>query len=87
MWLEDSLAPDLQMPTRGLPFPGVPRILVYGYDTHIQNSQSFQTVTDLAGQLRMSLRAIRQVSSCMQRSVRTGNICLLFKSKACAFAQ
>lgn len=61
MWLEGSLAPDLQTTAPGIQISGIPRILIYGYDTHIENSQSFQTIGDLASQLRMSLRAIRQV--------------------------
>ena len=62
MWLEDSLVLDLQKNIRGASISAVPRILIYGYDTHIENSQSFQTIGDLAGRLRISLRAIRQVS-------------------------
>jgi hypothetical protein len=49
MWLRDSLPHDL---------PGV-RILVYGYDTQLESSQSFQNVRTLAGQFRNHIRAIR----------------------------
>ncbi len=52
MWLRDSLPHDL---------PGV-RILVYGYDTRLQNSQSFQNVRTLAGQFRNHIKAIRAYS-------------------------
>lgn len=67
MWLEDSLPSDLQTPAQGATKLGPARILIYGYDTHLENSQSFQTIEDLAGQLRMSLRAIRQVSGSLKR--------------------
>jgi protein SERAC1 len=66
MWLEDSLPLDLQTPAR-VPNLGPARILIYGYDTHIENSQSFQTIKDLASQLRMSLRAIRRVSAASEK--------------------
>ena len=62
MWLEDSLPTDLQTAAQGVIKLGTSRILSYGYDTHLENSKSFQTIEDLAGQLRMSLRAIRPVS-------------------------
>lgn len=49
MWLRDSLPYDL---------PGV-RILIYGYDTRLEGSQSFQNVRTLAGQFRNHIKAIR----------------------------
>ena len=49
MWLRDSLPDDL---------PGA-RILIYGYDTELQKSQSFQSLRNLANQFRNDLRAIR----------------------------
>lgn len=49
MWLRDSLPYDL---------PGV-RILVYGYNTRLESSQSFQNVRTLAGQFKNHIRAIR----------------------------
>src|SRR5947207_12319847 len=52
MWLRDSLPHDL---------PGA-RILIYGYDTRLEGSQSFQNVTTLAGQFRNQIQAIRGVS-------------------------
>ena len=52
MWLRDSLPHDL---------PGA-RILIYGYDSRLEDSQSFQNVTTLAGQFRIQIQAIRGVS-------------------------
>jgi hypothetical protein len=52
MWLRDSLPDDLQ---------GA-RILIYGYDTRLENSKSFQNVTSLAGQFRNQIQTIRGVS-------------------------
>ena len=49
MWLRDSLAKDLTHA----------RIFVYGYDTKLENSDSFQTITDLGIQLRISINNIR----------------------------
>jgi hypothetical protein len=49
MWLRDSLPYDLS---------GV-RILVYGYDTRLESSQSFQSLRTLAGQFKNQIRAIR----------------------------
>jgi hypothetical protein len=49
MWLRDSLPSDL---------PGV-RILVYGYETHLVNSQSFQNMEALATAFRTHIAAIR----------------------------
>jgi hypothetical protein len=60
MWLQDSLPLDLEVSDSDL-MPRV-RILIYGYDTCLSNSRSFQSITDLAGQFQASLRAIRTVS-------------------------
>ena len=49
MWIRDSLPFDL---------PGA-RILTYGYDSHLQKSKSFQSITSIANQFLDSLRAIR----------------------------
>ncbi|OIW32574.1 hypothetical protein CONLIGDRAFT_699412 [Coniochaeta ligniaria NRRL 30616] len=46
MWLEDSLP-------AGLRTEGTARILIYGYDAHVENSDSFQSIEDLASQLRL----------------------------------
>ncbi|CAM1509526.1 Fc.00g032650.m01.CDS01 [Cosmosporella sp. VM-42] len=59
MWLEDSLPAHLRASWEPLTAGCVARILLYGYDAHIENSSSFQSVHDLASQLRGSLRAIR----------------------------
>jgi hypothetical protein len=56
MWLQDALPIDLRKSADGLE-----RILTYGYNTQLENSQSFQIIDDLARQLRGSLRAIREV--------------------------
>jgi hypothetical protein len=79
MWLQDSLAPDLQTPALGTLNSGVPRILTYGYDTHIEKSQSFQSISDLASQLRMSLRAIRKVSFSCERGMLKVKHTLIFQ--------
>ena len=60
MWLRDSLPYDL---------PGV-RILTYGYDSHLADSQSFQGVEDLATEFRVLTAAIRKTTN-----VSRGNIC------------
>jgi hypothetical protein len=52
MWLRDSLPDDL---------PGT-RILLYGYETQLHGSQSFQDLEALAAALRMDLEAIRGIS-------------------------
>ena len=49
MWLRDSLPVDL----RGA------RILVYGYDSHLNKSDSFQSISFIANQFQDSLYAIR----------------------------
>ena len=49
MWLRDSLAFDL---------PGI-RILVYGFDSHLSKSDSFQSISSVADQFQDSLCAIR----------------------------
>jgi len=55
MWLRDSLPTDLPET----------RILVYGYDTHLFKSESFQNIKDLGIQLRNSINTIR---SCLHVS-------------------
>jgi protein SERAC1 len=61
MWLEDSLLPSLM--ASGEPSTRCSaRILTYGYDAHIENSDCFQSIRDLASQLRALLRTIRRVS-------------------------
>jgi hypothetical protein len=50
MWLRDSLPNVL---------PGA-RILIYGYDTRLESSQSFQNIRNLAGQFRSHIKAIRE---------------------------
>jgi hypothetical protein len=52
MWLRDSLPTDL---------PGI-RILLYGYETHLYGSRSFQDLEGLAAALRTDLEAIRGIS-------------------------
>jgi hypothetical protein len=49
MWLRDALPLD---------FPGA-RILIYGYDTRLLRSSSFQNLTDLGRALRIDMKAIR----------------------------
>jgi hypothetical protein len=49
MWLRDSLPRDLQ---------GA-RVLLYGYDTSLLQSQSFQDISDIAIAFSRSIRSIR----------------------------
>ncbi|KAB5522022.1 hypothetical protein GE09DRAFT_1293739 [Coniochaeta sp. 2T2.1] len=58
MWLEDSLPTDLF--AHGSSAGTIARVLLYGYDSHIEESDSFQGIRDLASKLRVSLRAIRK---------------------------
>ena len=48
MWLRDSLPNDL---------PGL-RVLLFGYNTNLLDSHSFQTIEDIASKLRTSIRAL-----------------------------
>jgi hypothetical protein len=50
MWLRDSLPHDI---------PGL-RVLIYGYDTHLHNSESFQDLEAISSSFRTALRAIRK---------------------------
>jgi hypothetical protein len=49
MWLRDALPRDVS---------GA-RIMIYGYDTNLLSSKSFQTLKDLGKNLRDNLRRIR----------------------------
>lgn len=49
MWLRDSLPNDL---------PGV-RILLYGYDTELQGSSSFQGIKDVGNRFSNAVRTVR----------------------------
>jgi hypothetical protein len=60
MWLQDSLATDVHQ-GRDISSQGYVRILTYGYESHIVNSQSFQLLRDLGGKLQASIREIRSV--------------------------
>jgi hypothetical protein len=53
MWLRDSLPNDLPKT----------RILIYGYDTQLENSTSFQSIDDLGISLRSSINNIRNYKS------------------------
>jgi hypothetical protein len=53
MWLRDSLPNDLPKT----------RILIYGYDTRLENSTSFQCIDDLGIDLRSSINNIRNYTS------------------------
>lgn len=50
MWLCDSLPGD---------FPGC-RIIIYGYDTKLQGSQSFQNLIDIGKKFQTAIRQVRQ---------------------------
>jgi hypothetical protein len=49
MWLRDALPLDV---------PGA-RILIYGYDTRLIRSSSFQNLTDLGRALQIDMKGIR----------------------------
>ncbi|KAF9640140.1 hypothetical protein BFW01_g11946 [Lasiodiplodia theobromae] len=53
MWLRDALPWE---------FPEF-RIFIYGYDTQLQDSSSFQNLTDLGKELRMSIQETRVTGS------------------------
>jgi hypothetical protein len=53
MWLRDSLPNDLPRT----------RILVFGYDTPLKNSTSFQSIDDLGIHLRSSISNIRNYAN------------------------
>ncbi|KAI8711215.1 Protein SERAC1 [Fusarium sp. LHS14.1] len=59
MWLQETLESDL-VKIREFEQHIRPRILIYGYDAHVDKSQTFQSMEDLAIELRMQLRGIRQ---------------------------
>lgn len=50
MWLRDSLPRD---------FPGC-RIIIYGYDTKLQGSRSFQSLLDIGKKFQTAVRQVRQ---------------------------
>ena len=52
MWLRDALPLDV---------PGA-RILIYGYDTRLIRSSSFQNLTDLGRAFQIDLRGIRELN-------------------------
>ncbi|CAH0027341.1 unnamed protein product [Clonostachys rhizophaga] len=62
MWLSDSLYDNLLKIAPSEKFPqGIrPRILLYGHDSHIDQSQTFQCLEDLAIDLKILLRGIRE---------------------------
>jgi hypothetical protein len=53
MWLRDSLSHDI---------PGL-RVLIYGYDTHLPDSESLQDLEAISSSFRTALRAIRRQAS------------------------
>ncbi|VUC33473.1 unnamed protein product [Clonostachys rosea] len=62
MWLNDSLYVDLCNiePSEQFPQGIKPRILLYGHDSHIEQSQTFQSLEDLATELKVLLRGVRR---------------------------
>ncbi|EMT74712.1 Protein SERAC1 [Fusarium odoratissimum] len=59
MWLQETLESDL-VKIREFGQHIRPRILIYGYDARVDKSQTFQSMEDLAIELRMQLQGIRQ---------------------------
>src|ERR1700722_3687950 len=74
MWLRDSLPRDLPET----------RILVYGQDTRLHKSESFQNTKDLGIQLRNSISNIR---SCLYVSQKPKALSLLMKSQESKHSQ
>lgn len=56
MWLRDSLARDYKDA----------RVLVYGYDTSLVRSESFQDIDDIGARLSFSIGLIRRVQPVRQ---------------------
>lgn len=50
MWLRDALPKDLSCA----------RILIYGYDTSLVNSESFQNISDVGKRLRKAILDVRR---------------------------
>jgi hypothetical protein len=50
MWLRDSLPYDIT---------GI-RVLIYGYDSRLANSESFQDLEAISSSFRTALRAVRR---------------------------
>ena len=67
MWLRDSLPADL---------PGV-QVLLYGYDTRLLESHSFQGIEDIARRLRESTKNILSLQVCWAPNDVFSFICLL----------
>lgn len=57
MWLRDSLPHDL---------PGI-RVLIYGYDSHLAGSNSFQDLEAIASSFRTSIGSIRRQATVSSR--------------------
>ncbi|KAI6786016.1 uncharacterized protein J7T54_006355 [Emericellopsis cladophorae] len=62
MWLQDSLPVDLRLSESKLA-----RVLIYGYDSHLSESQSFQNLWDLGGKLQATIRESRSAIIRMSR--------------------
>lgn len=59
MWLCDSLPNDL---------PGA-RVMIYGYNTNLHNSHTFQDLEALASTLRLDLQAMKDTSNTEPRAI------------------
>ncbi|KAF7174333.1 hypothetical protein CNMCM5623_006936 [Aspergillus felis] len=70
MWLRDALPLD---------FPNA-RILIYGYDTRLVRSSSFQNLTDLGRALQIDMKAIRVIAPriCTQTCTKIRRACGVF---------
>jgi hypothetical protein len=55
MWLRDSLGVDLQSNGERC---GIGRVMIYGYESGLERSDSFQSLEDLANALRLKLNSL-----------------------------
>jgi hypothetical protein len=69
MWIRDSLRKDLP----------AARILLYGHDSHLSKSSSFQTLSDLGKQLQVAIHSIRNYDTVGQRITKFDRPGLLMK--------
>ena len=60
MWIRDALPYDLTV--GHAESPGIGRVMIYGYDSAVENSNNFQNLEDLATSFRHSLLALTNVT-------------------------
>lgn len=55
MWLRDSLPQDLTLEETGQPMA---RVMIYGYESRVSESESMENIEDFATKFRESLSAL-----------------------------